>query len=142
MDTYTHQYLVLLVFFAVATVFAVAPILIAKAVAPKKPSQSKQDSYECGLEAKGDPWIQLNVQYYVYALAFVAFDLEAPFLYLWAVVFHKMPISVFIEMLVFIGVLMFGLIYAWRKGILEWDVAKPRAEAAAAAPTGASHGRR
>jgi NADH:ubiquinone oxidoreductase subunit 3 (subunit A) len=126
MDHYTNQYLVLVVFFAVAIVFASLPIVLAKIVAPKKPSTIKQDTYECGLEARGDPWIQLNVQYYVYALAFVAFDLEAPFLYLWAVVFHKMPISVFIEMLVFIAVLMVGLIYAWRKGVLEWDVARPR----------------
>ena len=126
MDHYTNQYLVLVVFFAVAIVFASLPIVLAKIVAPKKPSTIKQDTYECGLEARGDPWIQLNVQYYVYALAFVAFDLEAPFLYLGAVVFHKMPISVFIEMLVFIAVLMVGLIYAWRKGVLEWDVARPR----------------
>jgi NADH-quinone oxidoreductase subunit A len=122
MDSYTHQYLVLLVFFAVAIVFAAAPLVISRLVAPRKPSKTKQDSYECGLESKGDPWIQLNVQYYVYALAFVAFDLEAPFLYLWAVVFHKMPISVFLEMLLFIAILMIGLIYAWRKGVLAWDV--------------------
>ena len=78
------------------------------------------DTYECGLESRGDSWVQLNVQYYIYALAFVAFDLEAPFLYAWAVVFNKLPLVVFFEMLVFIAVLMVGLIYAWKKGVLEW----------------------
>lgn len=128
METLSHPYVVLLVFFAVAMVFACAPLLIARLVAPRKPSPSKLDTYECGLEAKGDPWVQLNVQYYVYALAFVAFDLEAPFLYLWAVVFNKMPVAVFIEMMVFVAILMLGLIYAWKKGVLQWDVAKPPRE--------------
>ena len=119
-NSYAYPYFVLAVFFFVAVGFAVAPIMLAKIFAPKKPSQTKQDTYECGLPAKGDPWVQLNVQYYVYALAFVAFDLEAPFLYLWAVVFNGMPVATFIEMLIFMAVLMIGLIYAWRKGVLEW----------------------
>jgi len=118
--SYTLSFSQIAVFFVVAVGFAAVPLLLARLVAPKKPSQSKQDTYECGLESKGDSWVQLNVQYYVYALAFVAFDLESPFLYAWAVVFHKMPLAVFFEMLVFIAVLMVGLIYAWRKGVLEW----------------------
>ena len=123
MDSYTHQYLVVVVFVDVATIFACVPLLLARIVAPRKPSPTKQDTYECGLESKGDPWVQLNVQYYVYALAFVAFDLEAPFIYAWAVVFNKMPVYVFFEMMAFIAVLMVALIYAWRKGVLEWSPA-------------------
>jgi NADH:ubiquinone oxidoreductase subunit 3 (subunit A) len=126
MDAYTHQYLVLGMFFVVALLFAGAPLLLARLVAPRKPSLTKQQTYECGLEAKGDPWMQLHVQYYVYALAFVAFDLEAFLLSLWAVVFHNLTVAVFIEMMVFVAVLMIGLIYAWQKGILEWDVSKHR----------------
>ena len=120
MDAYTYQYLSIVVFLCVAIAFPLAPLLIARVIAPRKPSAIKSATYECGLEAKGDPWVAFKVQYYVYALAFVAFDLEAPFLYAWAVVFKKLPISAFIEMLVFLAVLTAGLVYAWRKRVLEW----------------------
>jgi NADH-quinone oxidoreductase subunit A len=96
------------------------PLTIARLLSPKKPSQQKLDTYECGLESKGDPWLGFKSQYYVYALAFVAFDLEAPFLYAWAVVFHGMGLIAFIEMMIFIAVLVAGLAYAWKKGVLEW----------------------
>lgn len=120
MDEYTIQYSALAVFVAVAVVFPLAPLFLSSLIAPKKPSPVKQSSYECGLESKGDAWGAFKVDYYVYALVFVAFDLEAPFLYAWAVVFNKMPVFVFVEMLVFIGVLVGGLAWAWRKGVLEW----------------------
>ena len=120
MDSYTYQFLVLGVFLAVAVAFPLVPLFIARMIAPRKPSQMKQDTYECGLEAKGDPWGAFKVQYYVYALAFVAFDLEAPFVYAWAVVFKHLSVFAFVEMMIFIGVLVAGLLYAWRKGVLEW----------------------
>ena len=120
MTEYAVPFEVLAVFFVVAVAFASVPLLLARIIAPRKPSQTKLDTYECGLESRGDSWVQLNVQYYIYALAFVAFDLESPFLYAWACVFNKLPLQVFFEMLVFIAVLMVGLIYAWRKGVLEW----------------------
>ena len=120
MTSYTYQYLTLLIFLAVAVIFPLAPLAIARVLAPRKPSVVKQDTYECGLPSKGDPWIAFKVQYYVYALAFVAFDLEAPFIYAWATVFKKLPIIGFIEMLIFLAVLAVGLIYAWRKRVLEW----------------------
>lgn len=120
MDAYTMQYSALGVFVAVAIVFPLIPLFLSSLIAPHKPSTTKQAAYECGLESKGDPWGAFKVNYYVYALVFVAFDLEAPFLYAWAVVFHGMPVFVFVEMLVFIAVLVAGLAYAWRKGVLEW----------------------
>jgi NADH:ubiquinone oxidoreductase subunit 3 (subunit A) len=120
MDSYTLQYSALAVFLAVAIIFPLLPLFLASIVSPKKPSPMKQSVYECGLESKGDPWGAFKVDYYVYALVFVAFDLEAPFLYAWAVVFHKMPVFVFVEMIVFIAVLVAGLAYAWKKGVLEW----------------------
>lgn len=119
-DAYTYQYLVLVVFLAVAVAFPLVPLAIARVLAPRKPSPMKAEIYECGLESKGDAWVQLKVQYYVYALAFVAFDLEAPFVYAWAVVFKRLPVATFVEMMLFIAVLVVGLIYAWRKGVLEW----------------------
>ena len=120
-DPYVHDCLVLAVFAVVAVGFAVAPLILARLISPRKPSPSKQDIYECGLESKGDAWVQFKVQYYVYALAFVAFDLETPFIYAWAVVFKDLGFFAFIEMLIFIGVLAAGLVYAWAKGVLEWE---------------------
>ena len=97
-----------------------APLLISAALRPKKPSSTKQNIFECGLESKGDSWIQFKVQYYIFALVFVIFDLETIFLLPWAVAFNKLGIFAFIEMIVFLSVLMGGLVWAWGKGILEW----------------------
>lgn len=120
MDAYTMQYSALAVFVAVAIVFPLLLLILSRLVSPKKPSTVKQAAYECGLESHGDPWGAFKVNYYLYALVFVAFDLEAPFLYAWAVVFHGMPLFVFVEMMVFIAVLVAGLAWAWAKGVLEW----------------------
>jgi len=97
------------------------PLLIARLVAPRKPGSTKQDPYECGLESEGDPWVQFRVQYYVYALLFVIFDVEVIFIYPWALVWKGLGPVVFGEMLLFIGILAVALVYAWRKGVLEWD---------------------
>jgi len=119
-DSYTYQYLFLGVFLAVAVVFPLLPILLAKVVAPKKPSSIKNASYECGIEASGDSWIQFKAQYYVYALAFVIFDIEVIFIYPWAVAYKQLGLFAFVEMTIFISILAFGLIYAWKKNVLEW----------------------
>jgi len=104
----------------VAIIFPLLPIILAHFVAPQKPSTIKNATYECGVEATGDAWIQFHVQYYLYALIFVVFDIETIFIYPWAVAYKSMGLFAFIEMLLFIGILAVGLIYAWRKGILEW----------------------
>ena len=114
-------YLLLGLFFPATILFAVAPILVAKVVAPHKPSPTKQAPYECGLESQGDPWIQFKVQYYYYALLFVVFDVEAVFLYPWAVAWKGLGMTGFAEMLVFLGMLVAGLVYAWKRGLLEWQ---------------------
>ena len=95
-------------------------VVLAKVVAPKKPNAIKNASYECGLEAKGDSWIQFRAQYYVFALIFVIFDIETIFIYPWAVAFKQMGSLAFIEMAIFLAILAFGLVYAWKKNILEW----------------------
>ena len=118
--SYEYQYLFLGVFLFVAITFPLLPIILAKFVAPKKPSETKNMSYECGVEAKGDSWIQFKSQYYVYALAFVIFDIEVIFIYPWAVAYHKMGLFAFIEMAIFLAILAFGLAYAWKKNVLEW----------------------
>jgi NADH:ubiquinone oxidoreductase subunit 3 (subunit A) len=72
------------------------------------------------LESQGDPWVQFNVQYYVYALLFVIFDVEVIFLYPWALVWKGLGPVVFAEMAIFLAILAVALVYAWKKGVLEW----------------------
>ena len=120
-SAYFQQYLFIGLLTAVAVVLGVAPLILAKFIAPKKPGKSKQAPYECGLESKGDPWVQFRVQYYVYALLFVIFDVEVVFIYPWALVWKGLGPVVFAEMVLFLAILAVGLIYAWKKGVLEWD---------------------
>ena len=104
----------------VAAVLPGLPLLIAHWISPKKPNVQKMDTYECGMETVGDTWVQFKVQYYVYALVFLLFDVEIIFLYPWAVAFDKMSLLGVIAGVLFIFLLLDGLIYAWRKGALEW----------------------
>jgi len=120
-DSYFYHYFFIGIFVLFALVFPLLPILLAKVVAPKKPSATKNASYECGLEAEGDPWIQFRIQYYIFALIFVIFDVETIFIYPWAVSFKQLGLFGFVEMILFIGILSVGLIYAWRKKALQWE---------------------
>jgi NADH-quinone oxidoreductase subunit A len=104
----------------VAVLFPLLPLLIARIVAPRKPSTIKSDIYECGLESKGDAWVQFRVSYYIYALIYVIFAVETVFLYPWAVAFLGMSLGGFVAMMVFILLLVEGLVYAWAKGALDW----------------------
>ncbi|OGW86808.1 MAG: NADH-quinone oxidoreductase subunit A [Omnitrophica bacterium RIFCSPHIGHO2_02_FULL_46_11] len=118
--TYEYQYLFLGIFLLIAIAFPLLPIILARFIAPKKPNPIKTSSYECGMEAKGDSWVQFKAQYYIYALIFVIFDIEVIFIYPWAVAFKQMGLFAFIEMVIFLAILGFGLIYAWKKRVLEW----------------------
>ena len=89
-------------------------------VAPKKPGKIKGETYECGETTLGNSWIQFNVGYYLFGLIFLVFDVEAVFLFPWAVVLREVGIAGLIEVVLFIFVLLLGLAYAWRKGALEW----------------------
>lgn len=90
-------------------------------LAPKRPNAAKAIPYESGIEPTPYKWSQLNIRYYVFAILFLVFDVEAVFLFPWAIVFLKaVPAAVFYEMLIFIGILLFGVVYAWRKGALIW----------------------
>ena len=114
------RYLLLGVMGLMAVGFACAPLILSAILAPKKPGEIKESTFECGLEAKGDPWVQFKVQYYLYALAFVIFDIEAVFLYPWAVAFTDLSFGAFMAMAIFIILLAESLIYLWLKGVLSW----------------------
>ena len=113
-------YLLLAVMLLLAVGFACAPLVLSAILAPKKPGEIKESAFECGLESKGDPWMQFKVQYYLYALAFVIFDIEVVFLYPWAVAFTGLSFGAFLAMGVFILLLAESLIYLWIKGVLTW----------------------
>jgi NADH-quinone oxidoreductase subunit A len=119
-DTYLNQYLFVVVFLGVAVLFPLAPLLIARILAPRRPTQTKNDTYECGLSSKGDAWVQFRVGYYIYALIYVIFAVETVFLYPWAVAFAGLSFGAFIAMMVFVLLLVEGLAYAWAKGALDW----------------------
>ncbi len=100
--------------------FAGAPLIVVWLVAPKRRSRAKQDIYECGLRTTGDTWVRFRIQYYIYAMMFVVFDIETVFLYPWATSYAGLGLFAFIEMIVFLVLLMVGLLYAWAKGVLKW----------------------
>ena len=89
-------------------------------MAPRRPSAIKDEPYECGVEPEPFRWSQIQIRYYVFAIFFLIFDVEAVFLFPWAVVFLESTPAVFYEMLIFIGILFFGVVYGWRKGVLQW----------------------
>ncbi len=121
MDTaYAYQYLLIGLLTVAAIGFGVAPLVLARCVAPNKPSPTKLAPYECGMESSGDPWIPFNVQFYIYALLFVVFDVEVVFIYPWALVWKDFGPAMLVEMVLFLGILGVGLAYAWKKGALEW----------------------
>ena len=93
---------------------------------PHRFSEEKLTTYECGENPTGSAWIQFNIRFYVFALIFIIFDVEAVFLLPWAVVFRELGVLAFVEGLVFIAILVVALAYVWRKGDLEWVRAEDR----------------
>ena len=120
------RYGIVALFAFVAVLFPMIPLALAWGIRPKKPNQSKKATYECGLEFEDFPaeaqkvWVQFRVQYYLYALIFVVFDIEVVFLYPWAVAYNTLGLFALVEMVIFLGILVMALAYAWRKGLLEW----------------------
>lgn len=114
-------YNMVFLFLVLGAVFGVACLLIAYFVHPSRPGEKdKLIPYECGEEPVGSSFVQFNLRFYVYALIFVIFDVEVVFLFPWAVVFKKLGLFAFVEMVIFIGILLVGYAYAWRRGALEW----------------------
>lgn len=115
-----NDWLFIGIFLILAPIFPALPLVISRLVAPRKPSPLKSQTYECGIETFGDTWVQFKAQYYIFALVFLIFDVEIVFLYPWAVAFDQLPLFAVLEGVLFILILIAGLLYAWRKGVLEW----------------------
>jgi NADH-quinone oxidoreductase subunit A len=116
----------ILVFLFVIVGFLAVNLILWWAIRPSRFSEEKLTTYECGENPLGSAWIQFNVRFYVFALIFVIFDVEAVFLLPWGVVFKDLGVLAFVEGLVFIGILVVALAYVWRKGDLEWVRAEDR----------------
>src|SRR6266478_1093070 len=119
-----NSYLLILVLLLGAVAFALAPLALAwlwaKRFSPRKPGPDKNAIYECGLESKGDAWIHFRPQYYLYAIIFLIFDVETIFLLPFAVAFGGLSAGAFVAMMVFLLLLVEGLVWAWKKGVLTW----------------------
>ena len=111
------------VFAIVAFALQIIGLVLAWLLRPKKPNPAKNSTYECGMETIGETWVRFKAQYYLFALVFVVFDIEAIFLFPWAVAYGGLGLKFYalLEMVLFVGILLGGLLYAWRKGALEWQ---------------------
>ena len=120
----TQSYLPIVVLMAATVAFALVPLglawLWAKFFSPRKPGPEKNATYECGIESKGDAWVQFKSEYYLYAILFLIFDVETIFLLPFAVAFTGLSVGAFIAMMIFLLLLVEGLVWAWMKGVLTW----------------------
>ena len=114
------------IFFIIGAIFVAGGLLTSWIIRPKRGYPGKLTSYECGEEPVGTSWIKFNIRFYVVALIFLIFDVEVVFLFPWAVVFQKLGMFAFVEMLVFLAILLVGYAYVWVKGDLDWDKPKPQ----------------
>jgi NADH:ubiquinone oxidoreductase subunit 3 (subunit A) len=120
----------ILAFLVVVVGFLAVNLLVWWVIRPSRFSEEKQTTYECGENPVGSAWIQFNIRFYVFALIFIIFDVEAVFLLPWAVVYRELGLLAFVEGLVFIAILVVALAYVWRKGDLEWVRTEDRGPAA------------
>ena len=125
LDDYFRQYGLIAIFAAVAFIVPVSMLMASwmsskLGLRPNNPTQVKLETYECGMQAIGGRWNQFHFRYYMYAILFVVFDVEVVFLYPWATKFLQLELFALIEMLTFVGILLVGWAYAWRKRDLEW----------------------
>ncbi len=115
-----NEWLYIGIFLVIGIIVPIVPLVLSRLVAPRKPNPIKQSTYECGMETVGDSWVQFKAQYYIFALVFLVFDVETVFLFPWALSLKQLPLFVVLEGVLFIAILVVGLVYTWRKGMLEW----------------------
>ena len=119
-STFLRSYLIAAIFGATAVALVAAMLGVGRLLRPRRPQPQKYINYESGVDPVGTGWSQSQIRYYIFALLFVMFDVEAVFIFPWAVRLESLGVFGLIEMFVFILVLALGLVYAWRKGVLRW----------------------
>ena len=115
------EYFPILLFILVGLVVGVAPVVLGSLLGPHRPDPEKLSPYECGFEAFEDARMKFDVRYYLVAILFILFDLEIAFLFPWAIVLQDIGWFGLVAMLIFLGILVVGFIYEWKKGALEWE---------------------
>lgn len=126
MDDYFSQYGLIAIFVCLAVFVPTSMLILSRLlglvkIRPSKFNEVKFEAYECGVQPIGKRWGQFNFRYYTFALLFLVFDVETIFLFPWAIKFNQLGLFAFVEMMIFILILLVGYIYAWRKGALQWD---------------------
>jgi NADH-quinone oxidoreductase subunit A len=116
-----EDYLHILIFIIVALLIGLVPRILGMILGPRRPDQEKDSPYECGFDAFESARMKFDVRYYLVAILFILFDLEIAFLFPWAVVLDELGAAGFVAMVVFLGILVVGFLYEWRKGALEWE---------------------
>jgi NADH-quinone oxidoreductase subunit A len=120
MSQFLRQYLTVAIFGGAAVLMVGAMLGAGRLLRPTRPQFGKYVNYECGVDPVGGGWSQSQIRYYVFALLFVMFDVEAVFIFPWAVRLEQLAVFGLVEMGVFVLILVLGLVYAWRKGVLRW----------------------
>jgi NADH-quinone oxidoreductase subunit A len=115
------EYLPVLLFLIVATAIGVVLLTVGTVFGPRRPESEKLSPYECGFEAFEDARMKFDVRYYLVAILFIIFDLEIAFLFPWALVFREIGMTAIVAMAIFLGILVVGFAYEWKKGALEWE---------------------
>ncbi|MDR7334427.1 NADH-quinone oxidoreductase subunit A [Roseateles asaccharophilus] len=115
------QYLPVILFILVGAVVGIAPQVLGALLGPNRPDQAKNSPYECGFEAFEDARMKFDVRYYLVAILFILFDLEIAFLFPWAVALKEIGAAGFWAMMIFLGILVVGFAYEWKKGALDWE---------------------
>jgi len=116
-----NEYAPIFIFILIAIGMGAAPLVLTLFVSEQKPNAEKLSAYECGFEAFEDARLQIDVRFYLLAILFVIFDLESAFLFPWAIVLDQIGLFGFVEMVMFLVILLVGYVYAWKKGALQWE---------------------
>lgn len=117
---YQNNYLIVTAFIIIGILLPMVALTVGRFLRPHNPLEEKGIIYESGIDPTGSSWVRFNVRYYMFALLFVLFDLEAVFIVPWAVAYQELGFFALIEMLIFVIFLLIGLLYAWKKKVLEW----------------------
>ncbi len=116
-----NEYAPIFIFILIAIGMGAMPLVMTLMVSEQKPNAEKMSAYECGFEAFEDARLQIDVRFYLLAILFVIFDLESAFLFPWAIVLDQIGLFGFVEMVMFLVILLVGYVYAWKKGALQWE---------------------
>ncbi len=116
------DFLAIALYLLVGVIFAVVPLIISRLIVRRSTGAQRDETYESGMQTIGSAWMQFTAAYYIYALIFLAFDVDVLYLFPVALAYGKFAVRDFVEVVIFVGILSLAIVYAWRKGVFEWEV--------------------